>query len=180
MSSEASSPDFLISKHGAVMHPIERHVFDDNERHALTAPRLQPDVIYRAHATSRQLEEAEQALAFEVVLTRIHKIEGHLAGTGFNLILLNEDYRHLSTHHAELWTDGRFHIPAPNEPIYVCRGNKYGLFDKVKTGYLLENDDSTLEDMINTPAYEDTPLFNGLTQETGQQRPHPLYPTDRE
>lgn len=166
---EAAPRTYIESEGGSRLYRLSRETYQAEERHALTPARLHDGQIYRAHGTSRQLEANNAAVAFDVLVRSPQYVRDHLAVMTFKLVLLDADYQQTSEHAAGIDANGYWHIPAPFTPIYLVQGAQElataRINNKLKDGYLLEHDDSTLEDIIHTPRYEDTPFYNALKNE---------------
>ena len=165
-----SYDEFLPTKQGAKLFRISQEDYQQESRHALSATRLLPHQIYRSNATSLQLEVDHSAVTFNVLLVeKIAQPNKSIGSTGLLLAVLDDDFRALSHHIAELDRENRWRIRPPNNPIMAVKGLRTALMDKIKLGYLLEEDDTTFQEMVETPRFEDATTFYQLYDKFDKQ-----------
>lgn len=140
----------LQSREGAPLHTIANAEFEAQQPFALKHTELQPDTLYTAHVTSQLLRSNGYGLRFETHASSLGKPLTPFAVASFQLLLLNEDYRPVSSHVAEIDPQGNWFISNPDSAISVRRSAARHIIDRVRQGYLIEHVSDEFDSFIHT------------------------------
>ncbi len=132
-------PKVLYSEFGAPLLPINSAMFHHDQARAITPTVASQPSFFEARGSSYNLEEIGSALSFNVLVDRVHAINGHMAAIGFRLTILDDDFHRISRHSVHMNHDTWRTDNKSDNFIHVKKTRDSGLVDTIKHGYLLKS-----------------------------------------